>query len=99
MTENCKACKIHHVPDPIPFIAHEAMMARMERTIKRLWIFAIILIVLFVATNAMWIYREMSFEDIVITAETEQDASDGGTNNLRIIGGDLIGEAEIDSND
>lgn len=96
--KSCETCKVHHVPSPIPFVAHEAMMARMERTIKRLWIFAIILIVLFVVTNAMWLHYEMSFEDTVITSEVQQESEGGGSNNLRIIGGDYIGETESDNN-
>lgn len=58
-------------------MAHESMMARQERTIKRLWILCIILIALFVGTNAAWIYYENSFEDIVVTQESE--ANDGGS--------------------
>ena len=55
----------------IPYFAHEGMMARMERTVKRLWILCIILIVLLAGTNGAWIYYETSFEDIVVTQENE----------------------------
>ena len=64
----------------IPYFAHEGMMARMERTVKRLWILCIILIVLLASTNCAWIWYEMQFEDVVTTTEVTQDvdSDDGG---------------------
>lgn len=41
----------------IPFIAHEAETARLERTHKRLTTVTIILIVLLVTTNLYWVCR------------------------------------------
>ena len=38
-------------PDPVPFIVHEAEMARLERTIKRLWIAALIILAALVVSN------------------------------------------------
>ncbi len=60
----------------ISYAAHEGMMARMERTIRRLWILCIVLILLLAGTNAAWIYYENSFEDITVTQE-----NDDGYNN------------------
>ena len=60
----------------INYAAHEGMMARMERTIRRLWILCIILILLLAGTNAAWIYYENSFEAVVVTQE-----NDDGYNN------------------
>lgn len=60
----------------ISYAAHEGMMVRMERTIRRLWILCIILIILLAGTNAAWIYYENSFEDVVVTQE-----NDDGYNN------------------
>ena len=45
----------------IPYVIMEGVMARAERTIKRLWILCIILIVLFVGTNLAWIIYELQF--------------------------------------
>ena len=53
----------------VPFIAFEGEMTRMERIIKRLWIALLVVIVLFVASNAAWVYYETQFEDIVVTQE------------------------------
>lgn len=60
----------------IPYYFHEGDMARAERTIRRLWILCILLIVLLVGTNIAWIVYENSFEDIVVT----QDNADGYNN-------------------
>lgn len=60
----------------IPYFCHEGEMARAERTIKRLWILCILLVVLLVGTNIAWIVYENSFEDIVVT----QDNADGYNN-------------------
>ena len=62
----------------IPYFAHEGIMARMERTIKRLWILCIILIVLLAGTNAAWIYYEKQFSDSVYTITQDLDSGNGG---------------------
>lgn len=80
----------------VPYIVHEGQMARMERTIKRLWVICIILIVLFVGTNAGWIWYESQFIDETITQEISQDSGDGGSNTYsgKMIGGDYYGETD-----
>lgn len=61
-------------------IAHEADMARMERTISRLWIALLVVILLLVITNSMWLWYESQYEDVVTeTITQESDAKDGGT--------------------
>lgn len=60
----------------VPYIAYEAALARFERTIKRLWITIIILILLLASTNAAWIYYESQFMDETATIEAE--ANEGG---------------------
>ena len=54
----------------------EMYCASMERTIKRLWITTILLIVLLVGSNICWIVYENQFEDVVVT----QDNADGYNN-------------------
>jgi len=54
----------------------EMYAASMERTIKRLWITTILLIVLLVGSNICWIVYENQFEDVVVT----QDNADGYNN-------------------
>ena len=91
--ENCKA-KSRKEPESVPYIVHEASMARMERQVKRLWIAVLLLIVLLVGTNAAWLYYECQFSDIVTTIEAEQDGS--GVN--IVSGGDLDYGAESEDN-
>ena len=60
----------------IPYYNFESIMARMERTIERLWILCILLIVLFVGSNAAWIYYENQFTDTVVTQEVDTGEGD-----------------------
>ena len=53
----------------IPYIAFESATSRQERTIRRVWILCIILIIALIGTNAGWIYWESQWEDVVITQE------------------------------
>lgn len=62
-------------PKSVPFYIHEAECTRLDRIIKRLWILAIILIALLVATNAAWLWYESQFEDISV--EQEVDTGEG----------------------
>lgn len=89
--ENCENCKAKSCKEPesVPYIVHEASMARMERQAKRLWIAVLLLIVLLVGTNAAWLYYANQWETVY--QEVTQEA-DNGTNNF--VGGDLIGEAD-----
>lgn len=77
----------------IPYIVHEGDMARQERTIKRLWILCILLIILLVGTNIAWIHYENQFMDEVTVTQD----SDTGTNNY-LGGNGVITNGETDSN-
>lgn len=69
---DCSACKENRLAtEPVPYIVHEAALARLERTVKRLWILALVAVVLLVATNFAWIVYESQFEEIVVTQENE----------------------------
>lgn len=64
---------------------HEGTVAVIERTIRRLWILCIILVVLLVATNGLWIWYNSQFEYFTITQENED-----GYNNYIGNDGDII---------
>jgi hypothetical protein len=88
---DCNACKEKHkAAEPVPYIVHESDMARLERTIKRLWILLILLIVLLVGSNVAWIAYESQFTEEVVTTEieAEQEAEDGSN---YVVGGDMNG--------
>lgn len=76
-TLDCKTCKEQR--KTVPYIVHEADMARQERTIKRLWIALILVIVLFVGSNCAWLWYESQFTDEVTTTESyEANAENDG---------------------
>ena len=61
----------------VSYIVFEGTIARLERTIKRLIIVIVLLIVLFFATNALWIYEWNQYEYSDVTV----DSQDGGNAN------------------
>ena len=94
---DCETCKekrkvISQTPKDVPYIAHESAVARLERVIKRLWVLALVLIILLAASNAAWLYYESSFEEIRI----EQD-NESGYNNFIGNDGDIY-NGETDNN-
>lgn len=62
----------------IPYFVHEGDMSRLERTIKRLWVLCILLVIMLVATNGAWLWYENQWEDVVTTETYEADAEDSG---------------------
>ena len=94
--ENCENCKAKSCKEPesVPYIVHEASMARMERQAKRLWIAVLLIIVLLVGTNGAWIWHESQFSDIETTIEAEQ----AGPGVNIVSGGNLDHGAESQDN-
>jgi hypothetical protein len=69
----------------VPYYAHEGMLARNERTTKRLIIALIVSVVLVFGSNALWLYAwtQYDYESEETTTETKQidvDAKDGVAN-------------------
>lgn len=81
----------------IPYFDFESVMARVERTIERLWILCILLIVLLVGTNFAWVYYEQQYEDIV-TIQQEAMTEDGGNAIVNNTGSVNYGTSETDNN-
>ena len=80
-------------PENIPYFFHESMMARQERTIRRLWILCIIIFLAFAGSNAAWIYYESQFTEEVVTQDV-----DTGNGAAYVAGiGDVNGTSETDS--
>ena len=77
--------------EPIPFIAHESAMARMERTNKRLWIVIMILAVMLFGSNLAWTIYESQYETQY--AEVEVDTGEGNAY-VAGIGDVTYGESE-----
>lgn len=95
MADNCKDCancaKAKKTPEPIPYLAHESAMARMERIIRRLWIAVLVLIAALLITNGAWVYYESQFEDVETTIT--QENKDGYNNFIGDDGDIYNGEA------
>ena len=89
---DCETCKekrkvIAQTPKDVPYIAHESAVARLERVIKRLWVLALVLIVLLAASNAAWIWWESQYQTIETTI-TQENAD--GYNNYIGNDGDIV---------
>lgn len=81
--------------DFMPVSVHEYDMARMERTIKRLWIVLILTIVCLVGSNLAWTIYENDCQDVVITQEA--DTWNGGSNYMNGTGEFSYGTREADN--
>ena len=98
---DCETCKekrkvIAQTPKDVPYIAHESAVARLERVIKRLWVLALVLIVLLAASNAAWIWWESQYQTIETTI-TQENAD--GYNNYIGNDGDIVnGETDNQKN-
>ena len=68
-------------PVSIPYYAHESMMARYERLIKRLIIALLVSVILIFVSNAAWLYCWMQY-DYADTESTESVDVDGGLNGV-----------------
>lgn len=78
--------------EPMPYVAYEAAIARLDHTNKRLWILILILI----AVTGFLVWRDMQYEDVVTTETVTQDSGDGGSNTFTgdFVGGDYYGETD-----
>lgn len=85
MTKKCNNCDnidcsdVNKPPLSVPFVVHESMMARAERSAKRMWILILVLILLLVGSNVGWLIYESQFE-VVETTEIIQENADGYNN-------------------
>jgi hypothetical protein len=79
----------------VPYVVHEADMARMERGNKRLSILATVLVALLFITNALWVWLWNQYEYVdTVTTSVSQD---GEGNNIYGDGNEVTDGA--DSND
>lgn len=62
----------------IPYYAYDALTMITNKTIRRLWILCIILVVLLVGSNVGWLVYEAQFEDVVTTTNKVEAESDSG---------------------
>ena len=101
---NCKECKEKRIevntPENVPYIVHEAAMARNERNVKRLvvaLVFSVLVgIVGVLSVHFGWLYYESQFETFEYSYDYQQDGQ--GTNIIGD-GNDVNNGAETESQD
>jgi hypothetical protein len=88
--------------DTISRYYFESITTKLERTIEKLWILCIILIILLVGSNGAWLYYQSQFEETTtVQQEVDANADDGSDLNLTTVGGDYHGgesESQTDNN-
>ena len=97
---NCKECKEKRMevntPENVPYIVHEAAMARNERNVKRMVVALVAAIALLFASNALWLWAWMQYDYESYEAITDN----GGDANIIGNDGDIYngyGEIEAES--
>ena len=75
MAKTCNNCGAENQNVTVPYVLHEATVARQERQIKRLWVAIIVAISMLFASFALFVWYESQFE----TMTYEQDGD--GINN------------------
>lgn len=81
----------------VPYIVHEADMARMERSNKRLSVLATILVALLFISNALWIWMWNQYEYVdTVTTTVSQD---GEGNNIIGNGNEVTDESDGNGNE
>jgi hypothetical protein len=87
MAKTCNNCKTksetitENQNVNVPYVVHEATVARQERQIKRMWIAIIVLAVAWFLTNMIWIGVFSSYDYSSTTEEIVVDAEDNGNAN------------------
>ena len=93
MAKTCNSCNTNDMA-VMPIAQHEKDQNRLMSIIKSLIAVIVILIVLFVGSNAFWIWRDSQYEDVVATEETIIDAQQDGEGTNIVGGGDVNYGAE-----
>lgn len=78
MAKTCNDCKAENINVTVPYVVHEATVARQERQIKRMWIALIVAVAMLFASNIGWLIYESQF----VTVSYEQDGD--GINNVNM---------------
>ena len=75
----------------VPYIVWESDRARAERTTKRLIAVIVLLIALFVGSNAFWVYEwtKYDFSSEVTTEDIDVESTDSGNANYVGNNGDI----------
>lgn len=77
MAKTCNNCKTENQNVTVPYVVHEATVARQERQSKRLWVVIIVLAVSLFLTNMAWIGYQSQFDTF-----SYDYTQDGNGNNI-----------------
>jgi len=72
----------------IPYAVYEAQQERNDRSNKRLWVLAIILIIALLASNIGWLVYESQFETVVDESDTVISLDQEATGDAYFVGRD-----------
>lgn len=84
MVKKCNNCDntdygdVNKPPLSVPFVVHESMLSRAERSAKRMWILVLVLVLLLVGSNVGWLIYESQFETVETIEEYIVETDDGG---------------------
>lgn len=92
---DCKSCESNK-PNVRQYDI-DLLSAMAERTIKRLWIIVLVLIIALIGTNGAWLYYESQFEDVATTEIVQENAD--GYNNYIGNDGDIVNGETDNQND
>lgn len=71
----------YNISEPmVPYYVHEGILARNERTIKRLIVALIVAIAVILAGNGLWLYAWMQYDYSSSNSSVEIDGEDGVAN-------------------
>ena len=100
MAHSCNNCGTDKKPSSVPYAVLEDFKETAKANSLKWFIFSMVLLVLFVGSNCLWIYRESQYEDVATTEEIIVDAEDDGIANYIGNDGDIInGENSSKEND
>ena len=97
MAKTCNNCVTENQSMNVPYVVHEATVARQERQIKRMWIALIVAIAMLFASNIGWLIYENQFETVE-TNETVIEATQDGEGINIVGGGDINYDSESKDN-
>jgi hypothetical protein len=98
MAKTCNNCGTENLNVNVPYVVHEATVARQERQIKRMWIALIVAISMIFLMNMAWIGAWTSYDYSSTTEEIIVDAEDGNANYIGQDGNIYNGENNSEEN-
>jgi hypothetical protein len=95
MAKTCNGCVTENTNVTVPYVVHEATVARQERQIKRMWIALIIAVAMLFASFALFVWYESQFETISYDyTQDGQGTNIIGDSNEVNNGAEIKGESE-----